>query len=170
MTYIVMGVSGCGKTSVGKVLASRLSLPFLDGDTLHSFENIKKMRSAIPLNDADREPWLRAIGERISRSTVPMVVGCSALKRLYRDWIRAEAEKRVCFIHLKGDRSVIARRISSRSDHFMPLSLLDSQFDALEVPEKDELSLEIDIGQPFDLLVDELVQRIHTQVACRTAP
>ncbi|PRY62461.1 MULTISPECIES: gluconokinase [Glycomyces] len=131
---VVMGVSGSGKSTVAELLADRLGWPFTEGDELHPAANIAKMSAGIPLTDADREPWLRIIRDRISaaasqgRSTV---VTCSALRRAYRDILR-EADARVRFVHLDGSRELIGERLAHRGGHFMPPSLLDSQFAALE--------------------------------------
>lgn len=148
-----MGVAGCGKTSVGEGLSRLTGIRFVDGDALHSKENIAKMSAGIPLTDDDRWPWLEAIGQEFARSTEPLAIGCSALKRIYRDRIRLKAGAPVCFIHLTGSREVIAQRMRARKDHFMPPALLDSQFAVLEPPGADEDSTAIDIDQPLDAIV-----------------
>ena len=148
-----MGVAGCGKTSVGEGLSRLTGIRFVDGDALHSKENIARMSAGIPLTDADRWPWLEAIGNEFARSPEPLVIGCSALKRSYRDKIRHHAGAPVSFIHLTGSREVIGQRMQSRRNHFMPPTLLDSQFAALEPPGADEESIAIDIDQPLDASV-----------------
>src|SRR6478752_2643480 len=126
---VVMGVSGSGKTTVGEALAARLGWRFVEGDSFHPPENVAKMSAGIPLDDNDREPWLRALAAEIAKDEAagsPSVVGCSALKRSYRDILRTGAP-RVCFVHVHGDRTVLADRLSHRAGHFFPASLLDTQ-------------------------------------------
>lgn len=150
---IIMGVAGCGKTSVGEDLSRLTGIRFMDGDALHSKENIAKMSAGTPLTDADRWPWLEAIGTEFAHSPDPLVIGCSALKRSYRDKIRHHAGAPVRFIHLSGSREIISQRMRNRRDHFMPPALLDSQFAALQPPGADEESIDIDIDQPLDAIV-----------------
>lgn len=150
---IIMGVAGCGKTSVGEGLSSLTGIRFVDGDALHSQASIAKMSGGIPLTDADRWPWLEAIGTEFAQSPEPLVIGCSALKRSYRDRIRHHAGAPVCFIHLTGSREVISQRMRERRNHFMPSTLLDSQFATLEPPGADEESIAIDIDRPLDAIV-----------------
>lgn len=147
-----MGVAGCGKSSVGAALAPLLDAVYLDGDDLHTPENIAKMVAGIPLDDADRAPWLRLCGQQFV--PVPrLILGCSALKRAYRDVIRDAAGAPVRFVHLAGSRELIAARMSSRPGHFMPPALLDSQFAALEPPGDDEGAVTVDIALPLPALV-----------------
>jgi gluconokinase len=148
---VIMGVSGCGKSSVGEALAARLSIPYRDGDDLHPPANVGKMRSGVPLTDDDRWPWLDRVAQVLA-TEAPVIVGCSALRRAYRDRLRSGAGGPVQFIHLTGNREVIAARMAARTGHYMPPSLLDSQFAALEVPGPDE-ALAIDIDQPLDAIV-----------------
>ncbi|MCZ4292161.1 gluconokinase [Hoeflea alexandrii] len=150
---IIMGVAGCGKTSVGEDLSRLTGIRFMDGDALHSKENVAKMSAGTPLTDDDRWPWLEAIGQEFARSTEPLAIGCSALKHSYRDRIRQQAGAPVCFIHLTGSREVIGQRMRNRKNHFMPPELLDSQFATLEPPGADEESIAIDIDQPLDAIV-----------------
>ncbi len=152
--YVLMGVSGCGKTTVGEALAKRSKLTFIDGDALHPPANIEKMASGVSLTDEDRAPWLADVGRALAHTTGPVVIGCSSLKRTYRDWIRHEAGAPVGFIHLHAPKSVLAERVAERPGHFMPPSLLDSQFATLERLEPDELGREIDIDRSFDAVVD----------------
>jgi gluconokinase len=155
MRVILMGVSGCGKSSVGEGLSARLGLPYRDGDDLHPAANVEKMRTGIPLTDADRWPWLDRVAGVLARDA-PVIVGCSALRRAYRDRLRAGAGGPVHFVHLSGSRDLIAARMTGRKGHYMPASLLDSQFAALEPPGPDE-ALTIDIDQPLPALIDAIV-------------
>ncbi|WP_336245085.1 gluconokinase, GntK/IdnK-type [Paeniglutamicibacter quisquiliarum] len=143
---IVMGVSGCGKSTVGELLGAELGAGFLDGDSLHPQSNIDKMAAGHPLDDADREPWLREVGERLgSAEPGSMVIACSALKRSYRDLIRSEAPGTV-FIHLHGTVELLTERMSARPGHFMPVGLLESQLATLEPLESDEAGVVLDIA------------------------
>lgn len=158
LRIIIMGVAGCGKSSVGEGLAQRIGIPYHDGDDLHPAANVEKMRAGIPLTDADRWPWLdRVAGDLADRA--PILLGCSALKRAYRDRIRAGAGGPVTFVHLAGSRDLIAGRMAQRSGHYMPLSLLDSQFAALEAPGPDE-ALTISIDQPLDAILAEILNHL----------
>lgn len=136
MTIICMGVSGSGKTTVGKALAQELGWPFLDGDDFHPPENVTKMEAKIPLTDEDRWPWLKRMKERIaadSQSNISTVWAASALKASYRD-IMQQGESDVRFVYLQGTKAFIWQRMQARTNHFMPPELLDSQFDTLEEP------------------------------------
>jgi carbohydrate kinase (thermoresistant glucokinase family) len=144
---IAMGVSGSGKSTVGALLAEQLGGEFLDGDDLHPAANVEKMAAGIPLDDQDREPWLREIGARMAAATGTMVIGCSALKRSYRDIIRAAAPD-TAFVHMRGSRELLAERMAARPGHFMPLSLLDSQLATLEELEPDERGAAFDVSEP----------------------
>ncbi|WP_339765400.1 gluconokinase [uncultured Hoeflea sp.] len=157
---IVMGVSGCGKTSVGEGLSRSTSIRFVDGDALHPQANVDKMSAGNPLTDQDRWPWLEAIGREFAKSPEPLIIGCSALKRSYRDMIRHHAGAMVTFIHLTGTREIISKRMQARRDHFMPLALLDSQFAALEPPAPDEDSISIDIDQPLEVIIAQAAQHL----------
>lgn len=154
--FVVMGVSGCGKSSIGAGFAARIGADYIDGDDLHPKSNVKRMAAGHPLNDDDRAPWLTEVGKLFAGSDHRLVIGCSALKRQYRDIIRENAAGPVAFLHLSGSRTVIAERMSARSDHFMPLTLLDSQFADLEPPEADEISVTVDIDQTPDAIVGAL--------------
>jgi gluconokinase len=153
-----MGVAGCGKSSVGAALAARLGLPYTDGDDLHPAANIAKMSAGQPLTDDDRWPWLDAVGAALRDR--PGIIGCSALRRAYRARIADMAGGPATFLHLSGDRAVIEARMRARKGHFMPPSLLDSQFATLEPPSPDENAITVDIDQPLDAIVDALVARI----------
>ena len=143
MIYIVMGVSGAGKTRVGKILAEELSLPFYDADDFHPQFNVEKMKSGKPLDDYDRKPWLEDLANKIVQwqNEGGAVLACSALKKSYRQLLKSKAESGVQFIYLKGRPDMIGKRLRKREGHYMPPDLLDSQFEALEEPEEQLLSL-----------------------------
>lgn len=156
-----MGVSGSGKTVVGTALARALGVEFVEGDDYHPAENVKRMAAGIALTDNDRALWLRALATRLREAKdagTGFVMSCSALKRSYRDVLRAAAGE-VIFIFLKGRRTLIAERIAGRHGHFMPSSLLESQFAALEEPSADEHAWVCDISEPPEDLVAALVAR-----------
>ena len=159
--YVIMGVAGCGKTSVGEALAQRGLVTFVDGDALHTPENIEKMSSGIPLNDDDREPWLQDVGRNLKATDGPVAIGCSALKRSYRDIIRDSAGEPVFFLHLNATQSVVAGRMAARAGHFMPPALLDSQYATLEALRTDEDGQGIDISQEFDAVVEDTAQIVR---------
>ncbi|MEK1894225.1 MAG: gluconokinase [Rhizobium sp.] len=147
-----MGVSGCGKTSVGKLLASYLGHRFIEGDSRHPPANVEKMSLGIPLTDDDRWPWLETLGAELA-SEDDTVISCSALKKSYRDLLREKAGRPITFVFLQGTRTMLASRMSSRKGHYMPLTLLDSQLATLELPtfERDVVTIEID--QPLERIV-----------------
>jgi gluconokinase len=165
--FVVMGVSGCGKSSIASALAARIGAGFTDGDDLHPPANIAKMAAGIPLQDTDRAPWLEAVGQHLAEAALPHVIACSALKRKYRDAIRTGAGDEVTFLHLAGSRELIAGRMAAREGHFMPATLLDSQFAALEPPEPDEAFVRVDIDQTPDAIVAELVAGIEKDKICQ---
>lgn len=150
---VVMGVAGTGKTTVGRQLAEALAVPYAEGDAFHPAANVAKMSAGTPLDDADRWPWLDAVGEWI-RDRAGLsggVVAASALKRAYRDRLRTAAPGAV-FVHLTGERPLIEKRMSARTGHFMPTTLLDSQFATLEPLQADELGVAVDVsGSPEDI-------------------
>lgn len=156
---VIMGVSGCGKSSVGASLSLTMRVPFIDADDLHPPGNVAKMRSGIPLTDEDRWPWLDRVAEAL-RDRAPVVVACSALKRAYRDRIRAGAGGPVAFVHLTGGFDLIAARIALRTGHYMPPALLRSQFAALEPPAPDEGALVVDTDQPLTAMVDMIASAL----------
>ena len=138
LALVAMGVSGCGKTFVGKAIAEALNIPFFDGDDLHSPEARAKMTAGIALNDDDRAPWLARIGALLADAAAHprgVVVACSALRRAYRDRLRAAAGPSLRFLFLKGDKDLMRARVAGRENHYMPASLVDSQFATLESPE-----------------------------------
>lgn len=149
---VVMGVSGSGKSTIGVALAEHLAMPYADADDFHPQANIDKMSKGHPLDDNDRMPWLAAIGEWLATRTDGGVVSCSALKRKYRDQLRASCPG-VEFVHLHGERSVIAQRQGERTGHFMPSSLLDSQFETLEHLAEDEAGVVVDVDQSIEKIV-----------------
>lgn len=156
---ILMGVSGCGKTSIGHLLSSRLSLPFFDGDNFHPEANIRKMESGRPLNDSDRHPWLVRLSELIDKLLTGKggILACSALKRSYRDILKTGHESRVQFVYLKGDQKLIEQRLKARDNHFMPSGLLDSQFEALQEPGH---AVTIEIRQTPQQIVEAIIQKV----------
>lgn len=160
-----MGVSGSGKSTIGSLLAGRLGREYADADDFHPAANVDKMRAGIPLDDADRLPWLRRIATWIDdhlESGTAAVVTCSALKRSYRELLR---RPRVRFVYLDGDRDLIADRMARRRGHFFDLRMLDGQFRDLEPPAPDEGALSVPIsGSP-----EEIVQRIVEDLAVRRA-
>ncbi|MDQ2637356.1 MAG: gluconokinase [Actinomycetota bacterium] len=157
-----MGVSGSGKSTVGAALAQRLRVPFADADDFHPAANIAKMTSGQPLNDDDRHPWLEAIGKWLAdRGEGGGVMSCSALKRGYRDQMRRHCPD-VEFVHLSGTPEVIGRRQASRPGHFMPASLLKSQFATLEPLEPDEKGVTIDVDQSIDSIIETYVTETTT--------
>ena len=158
---VAMGVSGSGKSTVGAALAQRLRVPFADADDFHPAANIAKMTAGEALDDDDRRPWLEAIGEWLTaHAEAGGVMSCSALKRTYRDQLRRHAPAAE-FLHLHGSREVIARRQASRPGHFMPASLLDSQFATLEPLAPDEQGQVVDVDQSIDAIVQAYIDR-HT--------
>lgn len=148
---VVMGVSGCGKSTVGQLLSSRLGLPFVEGDGLHPPDNVRKMAAGTPLTDEDRAGWLDAVASRLVAAPGGAVLSCSALKRRYRERLRAEVPA-LRFVHLHGPRELLAQRLASRRGHYMPASLLDSQLRTLEPPEPDEHAIVLSIDQPPETL------------------
>ena len=164
MIVIVAGVSGCGKTTVGGLLAARLDWQFIDGDSLHPRANLMKMASGVPLTDEDRMPWLAAIGQwmdnRIARDQ-SAVVACSALKRRYRD-VLLDGRPSVLMAFLLIEHEVAAGRMAARTDHFFAAHLLSSQFAALEPPSADEPQVvPVPVtGPPVDI-ADAIVNRLH---------
>jgi gluconokinase len=154
---VVMGVSGAGKSTVGAALARRLDVAFADADAFHSQANIAKMAEGKPLTDEDRYPWLDAVGEWLARHGDGGVMSCSALKRQYRDRLRAHCPQ-IEFLHLTGSPQLIARRQASRPGHFMPSSLLNSQFNALEPLGPDENGIAVDAGERVDAIVEAFLR------------
>ena len=159
---VVMGVSGSGKTTIGTLLAERLGWEFADGDDFHPPANVEKMHGGHPLTDEDRWPWLRAIAawiDKTCRAGGHGVVACSALKRRYRD-VLLDGSPAVRLIYLRGGPEVMGRRLAARHGHFMPESLLLSQYDALEEPDPDEDPITVDVAQRPDEIVDRILTHL----------
>ncbi len=156
----ILGVSGTGKTTVGQALADRLKVPFVEGDDFHPEQNVQKMSNGLPLDDNDRWPWLSAIAQNVRRHMSDdsgAVVACSGLKKSYRDYLREKIDTQGTMVLLVGDRSLLQKRHSGRSGHFMPASLLDSQLATLEPPQPQEKIIEIDIRASVDDIVENIV-------------
>lgn len=155
---VVMGVSGCGKTSVGEAVAAHLGAPFIEGDALHPAANVAKMASGIPLVDEDRWPWLSAIAAHVAAEPAAViVVSCSSLKRAYRDLLRDEAGRPVRFLHLHGCRAVLEQRMNARVGHFMPPTLLASQLATLEDPRGEPGVVTVEIDAPLDEVIADAI-------------
>ena len=155
-----MGVSGCGKSEIGQTLAAHLGVPYAEGDDYHTPANVAKMAAGIPLTDADRHDWLLTLQAKLgaaAASGASLVLSCSSLKRRYRDLLRG-ADPALVFIHLDGPRKLIAARMQARADHYMPMSLLDSQFAALEPLAPDERGLRLDIHATPEQLLAAIAQ------------
>ncbi len=150
---VVMGVAGCGKSTVAAALAQGAGGTLLEGDAFHPAANVAKMSAGTPLTDEDRWPWLDAIGRAMAETPGPVFAACSALRRAYRERLAAAAGAPVYFLHLDGDRALIGGRMQARSGHFMPESLLDSQFATLEPPAADELAARIPIDQSVEAIL-----------------
>ncbi|MCH8613553.1 gluconokinase [Arsenicicoccus dermatophilus] len=160
---VVMGVTGCGKTTVGAALAQRLRVPFADADDFHPQANIDKMSAGIPLDDDDRAPWLFTLaGWLREHAGTGAILGCSALKVRYRDILRGGAPD-LTFLHLAGDREVVTARVAGRPGHFMPASLVDSQYATLEPLEGTERGVAIDFSLSVDEIVDTYVRSFPEQ-------
>jgi gluconokinase len=155
---VVMGVSGCGKSTIGRLLAERLDADFVDADDLHSPEAIGKMAGGVPLTDEDRYPWLGRVGARLAGGVEPgrrVVIACSALRRAYRDRLREAADRRVFFAHLSADHGLLTERLEGRAGHFMPSSLLSSQLETLEPLDHDECGVRASAhGTPATIVAD----------------
>lgn len=160
---VVMGVSGCGKSTVGSALAERLNGVFYDGDDFHPLENVQKMADGVPLTDEDRWPWLDRlrvlIHDEVDRGSLP-IVACSALKRKYRDHLRRENDG-LQFVFLNGSYELILARMQARQEHYMQPDMLKSQFDALEIPGPQE-ALPVQINRDISEIVDEIVRLLHS--------
>ncbi|MEU9102017.1 gluconokinase [Streptomyces sp. NPDC048361] len=162
LTIVVMGVAGTGKTTIGPLVAARLGLPYAEGDDFHPAANVAKMSAGIALDDADRGPWLDAIGAWAhGRAGLGGVVSSSALKRSYRDRLRAAAPG-VVFLHLTGDRALIERRMAERKGHFMPAALLDSQFATLQPLGPDEAGVAVDVSGTPESIAERAAAALRT--------
>jgi gluconokinase len=161
LRIVVMGVSGCGKSTVGEGLAQALGLPFVEGDVLHPPRNVALMAAGTPLTDGDRQGWLEAVADRLAQAQEGgLVVSCSALKRCYRDLLRASAPD-LLLVYLTGEPGLLASRMHARTGHYMPPMLLQSQLDTLEPPQPDERVLTADIADPPAVLVAQLYNRLR---------
>lgn len=161
---IVMGVSGCGKSTLGALLSQALDCPFLEGDDYHSPAAIAKMRGGAPLDDADRWPWLERLGTATATAVShhgAAVTACSALRRCYRDGLRATIGVPVRLVLLENSRARLIERLAARPGHFMPLSLVDSQLATLERPLADENALAVMTESPADALIGEIMSWLH---------
>ena len=165
LRLIVMGVSGCGKSTMAAALSERLGLDMVDGDDLHLPESVAKMRAGVALQDDDRWPWLDRIGDYLSQPHAQgRVVACSALKRVYRDRIREQAGD-VCFVFLDGDFDLIQKRMHQRVGHYMQPGLLDSQFRTLEKPQADENDvIQLPITEPVQDMVEQALNALHSRL------
>ena len=160
--YVIMGVSGSGKSLIGALLARALEIEFVEGDGLHPPENVQRMAAGIPLTDDDRHGWLIAIAARLreaKRAGAGLVISCSALKRRYRDLLRSVGDANARFVYLAGSRALLAERLAQRRAHYMPASLLESQLAILEEPSPDEHAWVCDISGTPDAIVADLVGR-----------
>ena len=160
---IVMGVSGSGKTTIGERLAARIGWRYEDADAFHPARNVAKMSAGQPLTDEDRWPWLRAIADEIDRTSEAgerVVIGCSALRRVYRDMlVRGRSDIRI--IYLQGTQALIAGRLGERKGHFMPPGLLTSQFKTLEPPTPDEHAVTVSIDAPIETIVSDILRQLE---------
>lgn len=163
---IVMGVSGCGKSTVGSMLGIRTGIPFVEGDTLHPPRNVALMAAGTPLTDEDRASWLDDIASRFGalEADTGLIVSCSALKRIYRDRLRAACPD-LRFIHLHGDKALLEQRLQYRTGHYMPPSLLTSQLQTLEPPSSDEPAITLNIATPTEQLVAQIEQQLQLHIA-----
>ena len=165
MAYVVMGVSGCGKSSVGEAVAKHLGLAFVEGDALHPESNVTKMSQGIPLTDVDRFPWLDRIGIEIGAALDAgngIVISCSALRKIYRNRLRGFANGRLAFIFLKGSEELLTGRLAARKGHFMPVSLLKSQLATLEDPTGEDGVLTVDISGTSAEVVEIALGELET--------
>lgn len=158
---VVMGSSGCGKSTVGSALAKRLNAVFIEGDDHHSLENKAKMANSIALTDEDRWPWLAQLSKAMRESNGTVVASCSALKKAYRNHITSGAGEPVLYIYLHGSSTTLAARLRTRQDHFMSRSLLESQLATLEPPDSEEPGITVDIDQSVDSIVEEVLSKLQ---------
>ena len=159
-----MGVCGCGKTSVGGLLATNTEGAFIDADSFHPPKNVEKMSTGVPLNDQDRKKWLIAIGQAIKayEGPWPLFFGCSALKRKYRNLIDFEADgQEITYIHLDGDKELIRERMKKREGHFMKARMIDSQFQDLEKLQSDEKGITVNVEQGLDKVCENILDEIN---------
>ncbi|GGO82793.1 gluconokinase [Marinobacterium nitratireducens] len=163
MNLVIMGVCGCGKSTVGERLATALNADFIEGDSFHPLENVQRMSAGTPLTDADRAPWLSRLAQELATANAAgrsKVLSCSALKRRYREQLAASGP--VTFVYLQGTRDEIERRMALRQNHFMVASMVASQFEALEEPAPDEPCIRVSILQTVDQIVDQVLKALET--------
>jgi len=154
----IMGVSGCGKTTIGQQLSAKTGYPFYDADNFHSLENITKMNKGLPLSDEDRWPWLEKIHQFVAEqiTTGNIILACSALKMRYRELLGRAIEENCIWVFLEGDFETIQERLKNRTGHFMPSRLLQSQFDALEIPTE---AILVDITDTPESIIDQIISK-----------
>ncbi|MEI6026277.1 MAG: gluconokinase [Betaproteobacteria bacterium] len=161
---VVMGVCGCGKSTVGRLLAQHLGLPFIEGDELHPPHNVALMAAGTPLTDEDRAGWLDEVAAELARRPKGAVASCSALRRRYRDRLRREVPN-LHFVHLRGGRALLEQRLGQRQGHYMPPALLDSQLLTLEPTASDEQAIELDIDEAPEVLARRASQALEALTA-----
>jgi gluconokinase len=160
MVIVLMGVSGSGKTTIGKILADRLGWAFVEGDDFHPAANVEKMHAGIPLDDADRKPWLAALRERVDRACTHgenIVLACSALKHRYQDYLEQHDPACVHYVYLHGSEDLIRERLAARKGHFFNPNLLHSQFETLEPPAE---ALRVDVGGTPEAAAEEIAKKL----------
>lgn len=155
MIYIIMGVSGAGKSTIGQALSQKTGIPFFDADDYHPTANVQKMATGQPLNDADRQPWLEILAQLLQQKETKKgaILACSALKATYRETLASPLTNPPHWVFLKGSPALISARMQARTGHFMPPALLASQFAALEIPEEAQV---VDIGKSVEEIVEDL--------------
>jgi gluconokinase len=160
MSIVVMGVSGCGKTTIAQMIAAKLGVSFFDADDFHPQSNIDKMASGTPLTDIDRQPWLETLAQKLKESETQgrIVLACSALKQSYRNTLNSRCKHKPTFIYLKGSKSVLSTRLQNRAGHFMPDTLLDSQLATLEEPHD---AIIVDIDQPANIILTQIMKNFN---------
>jgi gluconokinase len=164
---VVMGVSGCGKSTVGALLAQALGLDFVEGDDFHPPRNVALMAAGTPLTDADRQGWLQTLAAQLQAAQAQgrgLVLSCSALRRAYRDVLRAPVPG-LLFVHLDVDAELLATRVAARAHRYMPASLLASQLATLEAPGPDEYALTVDANEPVERIVQTVLQRLSARTS-----
>jgi carbohydrate kinase (thermoresistant glucokinase family) len=153
--YFICGVSGSGKSTIGQALSDILAIPFYDGDDFHPADNVAKMKSGLPLDDTDRKGWLQAMNQFILKTESGLIIACSALKEMYRIQLSEDIERQIHWIFLDGSFDLIYKRITSRTHHFMPPSLLHSQFEILDIP---EYAIRCDINNTVEQIIDTIIK------------